>query len=384
MPQILVGIAGSLGDTVTQDSSTPGGYTAQQHSTDPNTLNKIAQGNWDYVSLQFQSQRSAFSPAYVASNVYPFAKKLDSIIQATNSCAETTFFMTWGRKNGDAANCVNFPNVCTYNGMQQRLRESYLLYADSTNASVSPVGAAWKKMRDTYPSIDLYDADESHPSLHGSYLIACVFYCTAFKKSCENAPYTLGGISGPDALKMRQIASSVVLDSLENWQGKGKIPDASFTLSINQNQVTFTNTSKRYQSSVWNFGDGTPLNYNQSPFHIFPTTTGGTFNVCLRTISDCGKSDSTCQSIVLFPNTTSTFLSSEEIEIIQNQEYLQFINKFDECFVSILDMNGRKIKQVVLPNGVSKLAKNDFAQGIYFIQIKRKDQVIRLQKFYNF
>ena len=67
MPQMIADIATSLGDTVTHESSTPGGYTAQQHTTNSTTTGKISQGGWDYVSIQCQSQEPSFSPAQVNS-----------------------------------------------------------------------------------------------------------------------------------------------------------------------------------------------------------------------------------------------------------------------------------------------------------------------------
>lgn len=113
LPQMIADLANSLGDTLTFDSHTPGGYTAFQHSADITSISKIAQGNWDYVSIQCQSQEPAFSPAQVNSQTLPYIISLDSTIQATNSCAETLYFMTWGRKNGDASNCSNYPPICT-------------------------------------------------------------------------------------------------------------------------------------------------------------------------------------------------------------------------------------------------------------------------------
>ena len=50
--------------------------------------------------------------------------------------------MTWGRKNGDASNCSAYPPICTYEGMQQRLRESYMEMASANQGRVSPVGMA--------------------------------------------------------------------------------------------------------------------------------------------------------------------------------------------------------------------------------------------------
>ena len=386
MPQMIADIATSLGDTLIHDSSTPGGYTAQQHATNATTISKISQGGWDYVSIQCQSQEPSFSPGQVAANTYPYVGQLDSLIQANNTCAETLMFMTWGRKNGDASNCANYPPICTYNGMQQRLRDSYLLFANDFNTSVSPVGVAWKVMRDTYPNVDLYNPDESHPSINGTYLAACVFYCTMYKKSCVGSQYLPGGVGNADALNMQQIASSVVLDSLENWQSKGGIPDASFTYVPNANILSFTNTSKRYANSSWIFGDASAANTTTSPTHTYTFSgTSFTYTVCLEVSSACGKKDSTCQTITVNNSVgTNDFSVTDKIKIGQGQGQISVVNELQSCTLSIIDMNGRELKKSNLAIGKSSITTNDYAKGIYFIQIKQKGTLLKLKKIYNY
>lgn len=132
LPQLISSLATSTGDQLLFSSSTPGGYTFQQHSADPATLGLIAQGGWDFVVLQKQSQRPAFPDGQVEDDIYPYAKKLDSLVKIASPCAKTIFYMTWGGKNGDASNCPN-------------------------NAVISPVTKVWRKLRTSRPSIKLYD-----------------------------------------------------------------------------------------------------------------------------------------------------------------------------------------------------------------------------------
>lgn len=144
LPQTLKDLSLSLGDSITFDSNTPGGYTLQGHSTNVTSLAKINQQAWDYVILQEQSQLPSFSPVQVATDVYPFARALDSLILTNDSCTETIFYMTWA-SNGDAANCASYPPICNWDdGMQQRLRDSYMQMGLNNHATVSPVGVAWK------------------------------------------------------------------------------------------------------------------------------------------------------------------------------------------------------------------------------------------------
>lgn len=249
LPQTLKDLALSLGDSLVFDSNTPGGYTLLGHSTNTTSIQKINQQAWDYVVLQEQSQLPSFSPGQVSTAVYPYARMLDSIILANDSCSETLFYMTWGRQNGDASNCASYPPICTYDGMQQRLRESYMEMALNNHASVSPVGVAWKRVRENHPSINLYQADQSHPSIYGTYLAACVFYSSIYHKSSIGGFISVG-ISASEGLALQSIASSTVLDSLSLWQEHGDIPSAQFSYSQNNNQITFTNQSDN--STIYN------------------------------------------------------------------------------------------------------------------------------------
>ena len=145
MPQMVSELALSFGDTLNFESSTPGGATFNTHSTNINTLNKISQKPWDYVVLQAQSQEPSFSPNQVANDLFPYAQILIDSIESNSTCTEPIFFMTWGRKYGDQQNCQFYPPICTYLGMQQRLRQSYLDMTFNHNATCSPVGICWKE-----------------------------------------------------------------------------------------------------------------------------------------------------------------------------------------------------------------------------------------------
>ncbi len=382
---MIASVANSLGDTVVHDNNMPGGTTAQGHSNNATTISKISQSGWDYVVLQFQSQEPAFAPAQVLNDTYPYVKSLDSLVDATNTCAEVMYYMTWGRKNGDATNCPFYPPVCTYDGMQQRLRESYLLFADDFNSSVSPVGAAWKMMRDSFPTISLYDADESHPSINGTYLAACVFYCSLFKKSCVGSQYLPGGVGNGDAFVMQQIANHVVLDSLENWQGEGNIPDAAFvggTFPGSGSAAIFTNQSKRYTQSAWNFGDGSPIDNNTNPSHNFPNAIA-TYTVCLEVTSTCGKKDSICKTLMVNPSSTSDFSATDKITIGQGDEQIFITNDFGKCTASLLNINGTEIYKVNLEKGKANFPITQFAKGIYILKINSAKNILLVQKVLN-
>lgn len=58
-------------------------------------------------------------------DVFPYAAQLCQLIRQHNPLAEPMFYMTWGRQNGDASNCVVWPAVFTYQGIDSLLQLRY-------------------------------------------------------------------------------------------------------------------------------------------------------------------------------------------------------------------------------------------------------------------
>ena len=164
--------------------------------------------------------------------------------------------MTWGRQNGDP----QWDSINTFDKMNARLRDAYMRIADSAQAAVSPVGVAWKYVRDNYPVINLYQQDGSHPSLTGSYLAACVFYSSLYHKPSTGSAYN-PGIDPADALLIQQIASAVVLDSLDTWQLVH--PDSTLQATVAYSSIpgasvlSFSATANQDANFIWYFPDMT-------------------------------------------------------------------------------------------------------------------------------
>lgn len=216
LPQITANIASNMGDVLIYSSSAIDSYSLKLHSTNSSTLNLIRQGGWDYVVLQEYSQYPSEPLAWVEVNVYPYAKYFDNEINTYNPAAETMFYMTWGRKNGDADRCSRLPAVCTYIGMDDLTRERYIYMAQANQAVVSPVGAVWRYIRENYPSIELYQSDGSHPSAAGSYAAACCFYTAIYRKDPGLITYNFT-LDPSDALKVRTATKMVLYNNLAKW-----------------------------------------------------------------------------------------------------------------------------------------------------------------------
>lgn len=257
LPSMFATIATTCGKSVVVDSSVVGGYRFQDHCNDATTMRKIRQGNWDYVILQEQSQIPAFSPSQVATDCFPFAKRLVDSIRRYSPCAEPVFYMTWGRRYGDASNCAFYPPICTYEGMSWGLRTSYLQMANDNDATVAPVGWAWRRSIQNDSNLVLHSSDNSHPDVTGTFLTAAVFYNTIFKSPQVSTSTYTANLPSAIANQLKLIADSVVFDSLSLWRVGHEIPKAGFRYSGSGLRFTFTDTSSNTIRRTWNFGDGT-------------------------------------------------------------------------------------------------------------------------------
>ena len=315
LPQLISNIATSFGDTLNYDNSTPGGSTFNAHSTNSTTLAKISQQQWDYVILQAQSQEPSFPPSQVSNDVFPYAQILIDSIEANSLCTEPIFFMTWGRKYGDQQNCAFYPPICTYLGMQQRLRESYLDMAFNHNATCSPVGISWKESIDQDSTLNLYSSDNSHPSLYGSYLAACTFYATIFKKSPLGSTFIPNGIDSVTANFLQNIAANKVLDSLSKWN----IFYADFSSVIIADSVVFSNLSSNYDNVLWDFGDGNQSTLD-NPSHVYLNS--GSYTVTLSAFTNGSCLSDIQSNNVIITSTTSIEELKQEKRLIKITDIL--------------------------------------------------------------
>jgi hypothetical protein len=148
--------------TVRYESVTPGGCTLQKHWHDGKAASRIAQGGWDYVVLQEQSQ----VPFSDRAQMYHYARLFDREIKKVG--AKTVLYMTFPWKNkfvpGD------------------KMPEIYFALGKELEAIVVPVDVAWHEAARIDPELALYRNDGVHPSPAGTYLAACCFAQTLFGK----------------------------------------------------------------------------------------------------------------------------------------------------------------------------------------------------------
>lgn len=189
-----------------------GGERFSGHLKNKELLRTLAGGGWDYVVLQEQSTAPAMPTGQVAREVYPAARTLDSLVHAASPDARVIFYMTWGHKYGNRKPVAEYPLANEYEGMQERLKTSYLEMAYDNGAWCAPVGMAWRTVRRERPECILYRPDCYHPEVPGSYLAANVIFTTIFQRPYQTA-FT-ADLPAAEAEYLQQTAQQSVLDNL--------------------------------------------------------------------------------------------------------------------------------------------------------------------------
>jgi hypothetical protein len=208
VPGLFAGLAQSGGHAVVTDMSAPGGYTLLQHTTYQPTLQKIALGTWDYVSLQEQSLYPVID-YYRFNSFYPSARGLDSLI--TGLGQQTILYMTWGRPNGGQWSIGGNYTIdfVDFFHMQDSVSVSFEMLAQELGEPLVPAGNAWARAKRADSTLSLWGSDSLHATLNGAYLAACVFYGTLFQESPIGLSY-LGGLRPEVALFLQQMADQTV------------------------------------------------------------------------------------------------------------------------------------------------------------------------------
>ena len=324
--------------------------------------------------MQAQSQEPSFPPSQVASQTYPYAIKLDSLIHDNNPCTQTVFYMTWGKKYGDQSNCGGYPVLCTFEGVASRLRESYLHMADDNNSLVAPAGMAWYASWHTDTLINLWQADNSHPATPGSYLTACVFYGTIFKKSPVGLSYS--PISAqPTNNYLQNIAYHTVFDSLANWNIGVFTPKSVFSFTGNDATKTyyFNNLSQNFSSYQWDFGDGAIS--TTTGIHAYQDT--GTFTTTLIVFDNCGRSDTSSQTFSIQGETGINETAETDFRIypnpVQNELTISgYRLPMANTMAQLYDVAGRKISEIQIASGTTRVNTVNLEAGIYFLELNGK------------
>lgn len=208
LPGTVSSLSAAGGHPVETATLAEGGWTLAQHEASPETGAMLRQHKWDYVVLQEQSEIPA-SPYSRTTVMYPAVRQLVSQVRAAGS--QPILFLTWGHRDG-------WPQAGyqSFSTMQDQLTAGYLGIAQELQVPVSPAGEAWRRVRASAPTLDLWQEDGSHPTTAGTYLAACVFYSTIFRQSPLGLSYG-DGLEAGTSRTLQSLAAGTVLSDPPIW-----------------------------------------------------------------------------------------------------------------------------------------------------------------------
>jgi len=163
-----------------------GGASLRTHWNSGVALEAIQGGRYDHVVLQEQSTL----PIKNARRMHENVRLFDEAIRAAG--AKTTLYMTWARRNAPES--------------QQAITDAYAGIGRELAATVVPVGLAWQRFLGKHDEPVLHDRDQSHPTLAGSYLAACVFLAVLFRESPVGADAEVVGLREKDLTLLQKAA----------------------------------------------------------------------------------------------------------------------------------------------------------------------------------
>jgi hypothetical protein len=186
LPGMLADLAAADGRELGYRLINQGGASLRMHWNKGEATKAIELGKYDMVVLQEQSTL----PVKNAGRFYENVRLFDPAIRASG--AKTALYMTWARKHAP--------------GSQAVLTSAYRSIGKELEAIVVPVGEAWERFLKKCRQPLLHDKDNSHPSIAGTYLAACVFFATLFDKSPVGVETTVDGLATQD-MKLLQKAA---------------------------------------------------------------------------------------------------------------------------------------------------------------------------------
>lgn len=274
MPQTFEAIANSQGDYTEVTVYAPGGTGFIHHVNDPNIYAHFKQERWDYIVLQPGSNES---PGYTApiNQTLTRARVMVDSIYKYNPCANVLFYeISYGVWGATPANLV------TYNTTMGGIRNNLTYLSDSMELFFAPVGEAFRTAWNNDQTTMLWGGvGDIHPNARGSYIAACIFYASIFKKPSLGTT-EISSLTATEAMNYQQLADTIVLDSLANWRIGKYDQITNFTYQVNGDTVAFNNLSQNIDSMWWDFGDAT-FSSDLNPRHQYIAS--GSYEVTLTT-----------------------------------------------------------------------------------------------------
>lgn len=374
MPYLFRDIANNKGKKVSVSMYAPGGTGFLNHVFDPNVYSLFRNNVWDVVVLQPGSGESAGATNPVNLTIQYGHTLIDSI-KTYSPCANVYLYQI----------PYGVPSASTYNvyfNVQTTIRDSVLKMADALQVPMAPAGECFRPYYLQNQNILLHGVyNNIHPSLYGSYLVACAFYCSVFQDSSGGCTY-YGGIPQDTAIKFHAIADSVVLQHLSAWRINTYNLHAAFSYQyLNNNTFSFSNLSSNFNSLLWDFGDGS-TSVQTNPQHTYTTTPP--YTVTLKAMSANLCTDSS--SINLSMNAANFIQQKSKKNYVfvypnpaENELYLRYTFNADRY--EIISTSGEHLQSGALTASPGQIDLRALASGIYFIRFMNNKEFVTTEMF---
>ena len=207
LPLLVESMADEKGVGLDVYQSTAGGASLKDHwigKKSLSTKSKIQNGKFDKIILQDYST----NPVNKTSESLDYFNRFIDLAKSVD--AKVYIYGTWP---------VPTMQSKAYDGIDPI--QHALKPLSSQNATLIPVGTAFRLFQAEYPEISLYTSDNKHPSPIGTYLAACVFLKVLtgespkglyrrFDRNDENGKKIfLGMVETIDAKKCQQIVENM-------------------------------------------------------------------------------------------------------------------------------------------------------------------------------
>ncbi|MGE0128000.1 MAG: DUF4886 domain-containing protein [Blastocatellales bacterium] len=190
VPDLVAQLAEARGHQLQHHLISAGGASLRMHWNKGDAQRAIqqtgGQTRYDYVALQEQSTLPVKNPLRMHENIRLF----DQAIKASG--AKTALYLTWARQNAPET--------------QQAITDAYTAIGEELSAIIVPVGIAWQNFIREHSQPLLHDKDQSHPTLAGSYLAACVFFAVLFDESPVGIASDLKGLTQAETGLLQKTA----------------------------------------------------------------------------------------------------------------------------------------------------------------------------------
>jgi hypothetical protein len=186
LPSLIAQLAASRGKNMQHYLISAGGASLRAHWNAGLARKAIETRHYDRVVLQEQSTL----PIKNAKRMHENVRLFDEAIKAAG--AKTSLYMTWARQSAPDS--------------QQAITDAYTSIGEELRATVVPVGVAWQSFLRKHDQPVLHDKDQSHPTLAGSYLAACVFLAVFFEENPVGIADEVAGLTPNDRRVLQQTA----------------------------------------------------------------------------------------------------------------------------------------------------------------------------------